>query len=136
MSNKNLFYLVSGNLVLYIIFLYFHFTISSVKTAREFLDNTQIDPTFYVAPLITFILSLAYTGLTVFLSFKQGAVSLRYGEWRESIFPFSISIAGVIGLITLVQMFLGKFSGVVSGFILILAFIYALTSSTGNYSRR
>ncbi|MCM3457615.1 hypothetical protein [Bacillus atrophaeus] len=61
---------------------------------------------------------------------------MKYGEWRESIFPFSVSFLGVIGFMTIVQMFLGKFSGVIGGFILMFAFIYALTSSSGNYSKR
>lgn len=68
-NNKKAFYLGLANLVAFIIFLYIHYTTYSVRFP-EFMDQLSKDSSFFLPPLLAFVLHLDLLALlsTIFSS--------------------------------------------------------------------
>ncbi len=67
-NNKKAFYLGLANLVAFIIFLYIHYTTYSVRSVPEFMDQLSKDSSFFLPPLLAFVLHLDLLALT-FITF-------------------------------------------------------------------
>ncbi|MGJ3548767.1 hypothetical protein ACR6EC_23120 [Bacillus subtilis] len=134
-NSKKAFYLGLANLVVFIIFLYIHYTTYSVKSVPEFMDQLSQDSSFFVTPLLAFLLTFGLTCFTIYYFFKQGIRALQYGELRDCIISFGIVLLGAILIPTMLNLFLGKFLGIIGGILLFAALGYILFSSSDSYSR-
>ncbi|THC38257.1 hypothetical protein D0872_00215 [Bacillus velezensis] len=134
-NSKTSFYLILANLIAFIIFLYIHYTTYSINSVPDFMDQLFQDSSFFLPPLLAFILAFGLTCFNVYYFFKQGIRAIQYGELRDCIFYFGAVLIGAIIIPTVLNLFLGKFLGIIGGLLLFTALGYILFSSSNSYSR-
>lgn len=99
------------------------------------MDQLFQDSSFFLPPLLAFILAFGLTCFNVYYFFKQGIRAIQYGELRDCIFYFGAVLIGAIIIPTVLNLFLGKFLGIIGGLLLFTALGYILFSSSNSYSR-
>ena len=134
-NNKKAFYLGLANLVAFVIFLYIHYTAFSINSVPDFMDQLSQDSSFFLPPLLAFVLAFGLTCFNVYYFFKQGIRVIQYGELRDCIFYFGTVLIGMIIIPTILNLFLGKFVGIIGGILLFVAIGYIFFSNNNSKGR-